>query len=118
MSSVYNLVQLSLIDKRSLLSYRYFYPNTVPDFIDNDEWKFTVEVESIFLIIRDNGFLSQNESKLNAAFGLVARRYVHEKITGDNLSIIDMDNWDGTNNIDQRKVINVNYMSINGRNFR
>ena len=63
-------------------------------------------------------FLSQNESKFNAVFGVVFRRYAHKKITGDNLSIIDMDNWGGIKNTAQQKVINVNYMSINGRNSR
>ena len=117
-SSVYNLVRLSMRAKRSLLAYKDLYPNTVPELLDNDDWKFTVEVEAILRIIKDNVVLSQNESKLNADFGVFDRRYAHEKITGDNLSIIDMDNWDGTKNISQLKVINVNYMYINGRNFR
>ena len=101
-----------------MLAYRALYPNTVPKFLDNDDWTLKMEVEYILRISRDNVVLSQNESKLNADFGVFDRRYAHEKITGDNLSIIDMDNWDGTKNIAQLKVINVNYMYINGRNFR
>ena len=77
-----------------------------------------MEVEAILRIRKNNILLSQNESKLNSAFGVVARRYAHKKITGDNLSIIDMDNWGGIKNTAQQKVINVNYMSINGRNSR
>ena len=107
-SSVYNLVQYYLRAKRSLLSYRALYPNTVPELLDNDDWAFTVEVEDILKISKDNVVFSQNEIKLNASFGVVSRRYAHEKITEDNLSIIDMDHWDGTNNISQQKVINVN----------
>ena len=58
--------------------------------------------------------LSQNESKLNADFGVVARHYAHKNTKEDNLSIIDMDNWDMNNNIAQQKVINANDMSIIG----
>ena len=100
-----------------MLAYRDLYPNKVPEFLDNDDWLFISEDEAILRISKENIVLSQNEIKLNADFGVFYRRYAHEKITGDNLSIIDMDNWDGNKNIAQRKVINVNYMSINGINY-
>ena len=96
-----------------MLAYRDLYPNKVPEFLDNDDWLFISEDEAILRISKENVVLSQNETKLNAGFGVFYRPYAHEVITGDNLIIIDMDNWDGNKNISEQKLINVNYMSIN-----
>ena len=57
----------------------------------------------------------QYEKKLNAAFGPVARRYAHKKLTSERLSIIDMDAWDGKSKIFPMIIMDVNDMSTEGR---
>ena len=114
MSAVYNLIQSSLRSKRAILTYKALYPN-IPRFLTEEDWIFSVEVEAVLRISKDNVILSQHEKKLNAAFGPVARRYAHKKLTSDTLSIINMNVWDGKSKISPRIMMDVNDMSTAGR---
>ena len=69
-------------------------------------------------ISKDNVILSQHEEKLNAAFGPVARRYAHKKLTSDTLSIINMNVWDGKSKISPRIMMDVNDISTAGKIYR
>ena len=80
-----------------------------------EDWNFSVEVEAVLQISKDNVIFSQHEKKLNAAFGPVARRYTHKKLASDRLSIINMDTWDGKSKISPRIMMDVNDMSTEGR---
>ena len=80
-----------------------------------EDWNFSVEVEAVLQISKDNVIFPQHEKKLNAAFGPVARRYTHKKLASDRLSIINMDTWDGKSKISPRIMMDVNDMSTEGR---
>ena len=53
MSAVYNLIQSSLRSKRAILTYKALYPN-VPRFLTEEDWIFSVEVEAVLRISKDN----------------------------------------------------------------
>ena len=55
MSAVYNLIQSSLRSKRALLAYKAMHPSA-PRFLKEDDWNFSVEVEAVLCISKDNVF--------------------------------------------------------------
>ena len=79
MSAVYNLIQSSLRSKRALLTHKTVYPN-VPRCLKEEDYNFSIEVEVVIRISKDDIIFSQHENKINTAFGPVARRYAHKKV--------------------------------------
>ena len=73
------------------------------------------EIEAILKLSKDNMVISQNEEKLNAAYGPVARRFLHTKLTSGSLDMIQT-NWSSTQTRVPRRSVKTNTFSAEGQN--
>ena len=67
-NAVYELVKSSLFLEKSLLLF--FFDNNISEYLESSDWEFCQEVEGILRLQNHLTIHSQNETKLNGAYGL------------------------------------------------
>ena len=90
-SSGHNLIR-SLIRLKQVVTM-YFGQYQLPQLLTEDDWKFCCEVGAVLNISKDVSTLAQNEKHLNAAFGPVMRKVMHQKLKKETVMMIDVGAW-------------------------
>ena len=62
-------------------------------FMTVDEWKSVLEFEAALRETSRLAAICQNEEKLNSACRLVVRGHARDRLHGDNMMCVDVDNW-------------------------
>ena len=90
-SSRHLLVRSSLRLKQALIMY--FGHHQLPQYLSEEDWKFAQEIEAVLMASKDLCTLSQNESHLNAAYGPVVRKNLHNTLSAPTMMVIDTNRW-------------------------
>ena len=68
----------------------YFGTHQLPQFLSELDWKFTNKAEAVLALSKNVLKFAQCKSLLNAAFGSVMRKILHERIFSNKVMMIDV----------------------------
>ena len=85
----------------------YFGQYQLPQLLIEDYWKFCYKVEAVLNISIDVSTLVQNEKHLNASFGPVMRKVIHQNLKKETVMMMDVGAW-GKQTKDPRVEIYIN----------
>ena len=114
-SSVYELMKSSLFLRKAL--DRFFVENDINSFLTHEDWDFCREVEGVLRLQKQLTTHSQNEKKLNSAYGPILKQRTRKGLTADHIELIDTPSWKKYKNA-PRVPVDVNVMTQNGRECR
>ena len=90
-NSRHSLIRSSLRLKQAATVY--FGQYQLPQMLTEEDWKFCTEVEEVSNTSKDVGTLAQNENYLNAAFGPIMHKVMHQKLKKETVMIVDVGAW-------------------------